>query len=75
MFHLFKKSQADTQIKTYDPATQRPVLRCSICTGEQVAGFKDLRTGKFTDIMLIKDEKDLLSFKEQYGVTDIKKEF
>ena len=23
---------------SYDPAAQKPVLRCSICTGEQVAG-------------------------------------
>ena len=57
------------------PANQKPILRCSICTGEQVAGFKDLHTGKFTDIMLIKDEKDLAAFKKQYGVTEITKEF
>ena len=25
---------------SYDPAAQKPVLRCSICTGEQVAGFR-----------------------------------
>lgn len=25
--------------RSYDPATQQPALRCSICTGEQVAGF------------------------------------
>ncbi len=55
--------------------TQKPILRCSICTGEQVAGFRDLQTGKFTDIMLIRNEKDLQAFKEQYGVTDITKEF
>lgn len=23
----------------YDPARQQPVLKCSICTGEQVAAF------------------------------------
>ncbi|MCI9421998.1 MAG: aspartate dehydrogenase [Dorea sp.] len=59
----------------YDPNIQKPVLRCSICTGEQVAGFKDLHTGKFTDIMLIRNEKDLEAFKEQYGVTELTKEF
>ena len=61
--------------KTYDKENLRPTLRCSICTGEQVAGFKDLHTGKFTDIMLIRNEKDLQSFKETYGVTEITKEF
>ena len=76
MFHLFKKNQSDSDIKLYDPAVQKPVLRCSICTGEQVAGFKDLHTGKFLDIMLIRGEKDLQDFKEQYGITeDIVKEF
>ena len=40
-----------------------------------MAGFRDLQTGKFTDIMLIRNEKDLQTFKEQYGVTDITKEF
>ena len=24
--------------RSYDPATQQPALRCSICTGEQVDG-------------------------------------
>lgn len=75
MFRLFKKSPRSTPAAPYDPATQKPILRCSICTGEQVAGFRDLQTGKFTDIMLIRNEKDLQTFKEQYGVTDITKEF
>ena len=34
MFFSKKKPSA-----SYDPAVQRPALRCSICTGEQVAGF------------------------------------
>ncbi len=75
MFQLFKKAHGNPAAQNYDPANQKPILRCSICTGEQVAGFKDLHTGKFTDIMLIKNEKDLESFKKQYGVTDISKEF
>lgn len=76
MFHLFKNNQEkhSTQ-KSYDPSTQKPILRCSICTGEQVAGFKDIHTGKFTDIMLIRDEKDLQSFKETYGVEELTKEY
>ena len=61
--------------KDYDKENLRPVLKCSICTGEQVAGFKNIHTGKFEEIMLIRNEKDLQAFKEQYGVTDITKEF
>jgi len=53
-----------------------PIIRCSICTGEQVAGFKDNKTGKFEDIMLIKSENDLDEFKKMYGITgDIDKEY
>ena len=59
----------------YDPEEQEPVIRCSICTGEQVAGFKDKQTGKFTDVMLIRGEDDLQAFKEQYCVDEIVKEY
>ncbi len=64
---FFKKK---TSKKTYDPSTQKPVLHCSICTGEQVAGFKDLTTGKFEDIMLIRNDADLQQFMTEYGITD-----
>lgn len=47
-----------------------PVVRSSICTGEQVAGFKDLKTGKFQDMYLIKSQADLRDFMEQYGVRE-----
>lgn len=61
--------------KEYDRETQRPVLHCSICTGEQVAGFKDIRTGKFEEVMLIKNDGDLRSFKEMYGIEEVTKEY
>ena len=73
MFHLFKPKE--TKHLTYDKENQKPVIRCSICTGEQVAGFKDVHTGKFTDIMLIRDDKDLEEFKAMYKITEIRKEF
>ncbi len=58
------------KIKTqgYSKEEQRPVIRASICTGEQVAGFKSIQTGKFTEIMLIRDRRDLEEFLEAYGV-------
>ncbi len=61
--------------KSYDAKNQLPVLRCSICTGEQVAGFKDLRTGKFEEIMLVRSEQDLNQFKAMYGIDEVKKEY
>lgn len=60
---------------TYDPATQKAVLRCSICTGERVAGFRDLATGRFTDVALIKNDAELDAFMEQYGLENITKEY
>ncbi len=46
--------------KTYDKVNMKPILKCSICNGEQVAGFKDLRTGKFEEVALICSGKDLI---------------
>lgn len=61
--------------KTYDSENIRPVLKCSICNGEQVAGFKDIRTGKFEEVMLIRSEKDLKEFMETYGIQEVSKEY
>ena len=59
----------------FDPDKQTAVIKCSICTGEQVAGFKSKEDGHFTEVMLIRDAKDLETFKEIYGITEIKKEY
>ena len=45
---LFKKK---TVIKTYDKENKKPVIKASICNGEQVAGFKDIHTGKIEEVM------------------------
>ena len=52
----------------YDTARQTPVIRQSICTGEKTAGFRDLQTGRFEEVMLIRTPKDLDAFREEYGV-------
>ena len=58
----------------YDHESKKPVIRASICTGEQVAGFKDIHTGLFEEIMLIRDMADLLAFRKRYGIEgDIEK--
>ena len=61
--------------KTYDRENKRPVLRCSICNGEQVAGFKDIHTGEFEEIGLIRSPEELKEFMEMYDITEIKKEY
>ena len=74
-----KKAQAKKgqNEKTFDRENKRPVLKCSICNGEQVAGFKDVHTGKFEEVMLIRNERDLEVFKEMYGIegAEIAKEY
>lgn len=62
--------------KTYDPSKETPILHCSICNGEQVAGFKDNKTGRFKEIMLIRNDSDLDLFRREYGITEnIEKEY
>ena len=64
---LFKKK---VLVQTYDKENKKPVIKSSICNGEQVAGFKDIRTGKMEEIMLIKNTADLETFKAMYGITE-----
>ena len=46
-----------------------PAIRCSICTGEQVAGFRHQETGRFEEVMLLRTPADLQAFREKYGIT------
>ena len=59
----------------FDPLTQLPVVKSSVCTGEKVAGFKDIRSGRFTDVALIRSEADLAVFKTAYGIDEVKTEY
>ncbi len=73
MIKLFQKKQ---QVKKdFDRENQKAVLRCSICTGEQVAGFKNIHTGKFEEVMLIKNGEDLTRFQEMYDLEEVVKEY
>lgn len=69
-----RKRQA---VSSYDKTGKIPVIRSSICTGEQVAGFKDIVSGKFEELMLIRGEKDLAEFLSRYQVeeSEIKREW
>ena len=68
MFFHHKKEKVQ-EVKSYDREKLKPVLKCSICNGEQVAGFQDKKTYHFDDIMFITCEQDLQSFKDMYGIT------
>lgn len=61
----------------YDRENKIPIIRASICTGEQVAGFKDLKTGHFEEVMLILNESDKNTFLKRYCIepSELKKEW
>lgn len=70
---FFKKKEI---VQTYDKENKKPVIKSSICNGEQVAGFKDIHTGKIEEVMLIKNKTDLEKFKLMYGIDEeITKEY
>lgn len=71
---MFRKKKAE---EVFDRENQKPVIRSSICTGEQVAGFKSMETGKFTEIMVIRSEKDMSEFLKRYHITadEVKREW
>ena len=60
MMSIFKKKHT----QSYDKMN----MKTSICTGEQVAGFQDIHTGKIEEIMLIKQAVDIDTFKQMYGI-------
>ena len=73
MMRLFKKKMVQ---RSYDMENKKPVIKASICNGEQIAGFKDIHTGKIEEVMLIKNPQDLEEFKAMYGITgEITKEY
>ena len=72
MFRRHSRPTAD-----YDRTGKVPVIRASICNGEKVAGFKDVATGKFDELMFIRTDEDLCEFLRSYGVKEeeLKKEW
>ncbi len=63
---LFKNNKEETRF--YDKSMQYPVIRASICSGEKVFGFKDLNTGKFHEVGLLKSEEDLDHYRDLYKI-------
>lgn len=57
-------------VETFDRSEKRPVIRCSICTGEQVAGFQNLKNGKFEEVMVLRSTEDRQEFLEKYGIRE-----
>ena len=73
-FRIFQ-SHSDFDQPAFSPETHDAVIRSSICTGEKVAGFKSKKDGRFSEVMLIRSQKDLDAFKAEYHVDSIKTEY
>ena len=71
---MFGKRSHQQKI-SFDPETQYPVIMASICTGEKAAGFRNKIDKKFTEVMLIRTEKDEQEFKKMYGLSEVKREY
>lgn len=72
MFGL-KRKKKQPERKEYDAAMYKPALKCSICNGEQVAGFLNRQTGKFEEIALITGPEELQDFLDTYGLKEVEK--
>ena len=73
---FFKKKEKAAPSGDFDRENEKPIIKASICNGEQIAGFKNIHTGKMREIMLIKTSADLEYFKTMYGIeTEIEKEY
>lgn len=73
MFGRRKKQAA----APFDRGGRVPVIRSSICTGEQTAGFKDPVSGRFEEMMLLRDDGDFQEFLCRYQVeaSEIRREW
>ncbi len=74
-FGFFSTQKSKFETEAFNPETQYAVIRSSVCTGEKVAGFKDKKDGHFTEVMLIRSQRDIEEFKETYKVGSIKTEY
>ena len=63
---IFTKKKIRKRLE-YNKEKERPVLRCSICNGEKVAGFMEYGTKNFREVAFIRDDEELKSFMEDCG--------
>ena len=71
MFGLGRKDQIQKIV--YDRQREVPAVKSSICTGEKTAGFLEVNTGKYRDVMLIRSDADIELFKKACGTDEVRK--
>ena len=65
---LFHKASPAARNAAYPRSEYKPVIRKSICTGERTACMQHLKTGKLTELMLIRTEADYNAFRREYCI-------
>ena len=68
-----RKKKTKSQKLEYDKSLWKPVLKCSICNGEQVGGLRNITTGEFREVMFVRGSEDLNLFKNITGEQTIEK--
>ena len=69
--HYYVRTTCCSAIYELDPAIGRKIER-----GEQVAGFRDMKTGRFGEVSFIRNASDIEAFKKEYGIAgEIRKEY
>lgn len=63
---FFRKKHKD--IPTIDLAKVEPVLRCSICSGEQTLCVRDRESGNLHELMLIRTGSELEEICDANGI-------
>ncbi|MGN0460554.1 MAG: aspartate dehydrogenase [Ruminococcus sp.] len=59
----------------FDPKTQYAVIKISVCTGEKVAGFRNMAYGHFTEVMLVRNKEDEKRFLKIYNLEKVNMEY
>ena len=67
-----KKKQGSVPVIEYDPVYMEAVLKCNTCNADRVAGFRDSRTGAFTEVMNIRSDYELSEFKKTYHLDSVR---
>ena len=64
---MFGRRKA-VQAIAYDPETEWPAVKTSICTGERVVGFQNKTSRQFRDYQMIRTDAELLTFCRACGI-------
>ncbi len=65
----FHKKEQQVKKASFDPAVSEPAMRCSICTGERVFGFRAKDGGSFEEVCLIRNDAELERVCGEYGIS------